>query len=151
MARTRGSSERFHQDGGVVLGKGGVPISARPNAGPLSHDMDQPAPLDRQGNPVSPAAAYLRQPMNISGHTVLRGPGAEPVPVAPTVTGYRANSKSWSRNLESHELAQLIDMLLLGAGDKRGFVVDVTPEQFATLRGDLRRHFMAVRDELNGE
>ena len=95
--------------------------------------------LDRQGVPISPSAAFLKSQPSISGHVVLKGPGAEPVPVPQPIIGYRADSKSWSRNMEAHELAQLVAMVL------GNFVVNITPEEYAKLSGDVRRHFMAVR------
>jgi hypothetical protein len=129
MSRTRGSSHRFHQDDGVVLGKGGVPLT--PAGAPA---------LDRQGNYVSPAAAALTAPRNIPGHVVLKGPGAEPVPMPGAITGYCASPQSWARDMDAWELAQMLNMLL-----PDGFVINVTADEHARMQGNLRRHFMAVR------
>jgi hypothetical protein len=152
MARTRGSSDRFHQDDGILLGKGGVPIPTRPVTSqmlpqPVAYEPGERVPLDRQGVPISPAAARLpSQVMSLSGSTVLRGPGAEPVPVASPVTGYRSDRKSWAGNMEPIELAKLIDLAFAGKGELGdGFVVEVTVEEFAKMDGNLRRHFMPVR------
>ena len=102
--------------------------------------------LDRQGNPISPAAAYLQRPQRLSGSTVLPGPGAEPVPPQPPVVGYRADPETWSRNMEAYELALLLDLALRGKGNLgKGLVVEVSEAEFAALPGDVRRHFMPVR------
>ena len=102
--------------------------------------------LDRQGNPISPSAAYLAKAPRLSGSTVLEGPGAEPVPPPAKIIGYRASPKSWSRDLDAWELAHLLNMALKQPkhlGD--GFIIEVTEDEFARLPGDLRRHFMPVR------
>lgn len=122
MAHTRGASHKFHQDDGVML--------------------------DRQGNPISPAATLLTNQRNIAGHEVLHGPGAEPVPEQMPITAYRADRNSWSQNMEAFELARLIDLAFNGGHKKDlvdGFVVTLTPDEYTRLDGNLRRHFMAVR------
>ena len=143
MARTRGVSARF-SDGGELLGKGGVPLNPQGDA-QLGHDPDQPIRLDKAGNYISPAAAYISAPRNLSGNVVLYGPGAEPLAQAPRIVAYRADRKSWAKNMEAHELALLLDMAFANPGDLGdGFVVQIATDQFATVPGDLRRHFLPV-------
>lgn len=102
--------------------------------------------LDSSGNWISPSAGALKKAPSISGHVTIQGPGAEPVPVLPPIVAYRACPKSWSRNMDAYELAILLDMALRGRGDLgKGFVVEVNHEEYAALKGDVRRHFMAVR------
>lgn len=103
--------------------------------------------LDRQGNPVSPSAAYLQRAPKLSGGTVLQGPGAEPVPELQPITGYRADAQSWARNMEAYDLCQLLDLWLRRQG--ASFTVDLTAAEHATLPGDVRRHFMPVRGASN--
>jgi len=100
--------------------------------------------LDRQGNPISPAAAHLQRTGRISGGTILEGPGVEPIVPQPAIVGYRASVRSWSRNMDAFELAMLFDLMMRKHG---GFRIDLTPEEFSTLPGDVRRHFLAVREE----
>lgn len=140
MARTRGASHEFHLDDGVLLGKDGTPIPT-----------GLPAALDRQGNYISPAAAHLVQPRNMPGHMVVQGPGTQASAPIPAIVGYRANAASWARNMEAWELARLLDMAFQN-GDSLddGLMVDVTPEQFNKMEGNLRRHFMPFR-EVPGE
>ena len=119
----------------MVLGKGGVPLAPTRT------------PLDRQGNFVSPAAVNLTNQRNLAGHVVLRGPGAEVPPVLGEIIGYRADAESWSKNMEAHELARLLDLAFRrdAEGLADGFVVRLTPTEYAALDGNLRRHFLAVR------
>jgi hypothetical protein len=131
MSRTRGASGSFDYSGdGEMLGKGGVPIiSGQP----------QRVVLDRQGNPISPAAYTMAAPRALSGSTVLHGPGAEPVPDPGKIVGYKADRTTFSKNMEAYDLVQLLE-LMLGA-----LSIRITPEVYATLNGNLRQHFMAVR------
>src|SRR5271165_1979645 len=151
MGRTRGSSTKFHQDDGVLLGKGGVPIPAgavTTQMTPAAYPDGMPIPLDRQGAPISPAVAKLAPVQRLSGNVVLQGPGAEPVASQPAITSYRADSKSWGRSMEAWELARLLDLAFRHPGDLGdGFVVNLTPDEYVRLDGNLRRHFMAVRSE----
>jgi hypothetical protein len=142
MSRTRGASATLHDDDGVMLDKFGKPMG--PSTGmPMPPLLER---LDRAGNPISPAAAVLQPVRALSGNRVLQGPGAEPVPVMPAIVGYRADKASWSKNMEAHELAQLLDLAFRNPGDLGdGFVVNLTPEEYGKLGGDVRRHFMAVR------
>lgn len=134
MSRTRGSSHRFHQDDGVLLGKGGEPIPV---------PMHQPVRLDRNGAPISPVVANMQMPIRrLSGHTVLQGPGAEAVPAPPPIVAYRADKASWNKNMQAYELAFLLDMVLKDMG---GLSVEVSQEVFNTMKGDFKQHFMPVR------
>lgn len=144
MSRTRGSSVRFMDDG-VLTGKGGEPLPVSPF---VSKANALPPSLDKHGNFVSPAAAHIDAPKRISGSTVFYGPGAEPVPVMPPIVGYRAEPKTWAKNMEAHELARLIDMLLRQPAPELGdgLVVNVSLEEWAKMDGNLRRHFMPVRE-----
>jgi hypothetical protein len=129
MAHTRGASRKFVPDDGVLLGKGGVP-------------------LDRNGNPVAPIMADGKRqaPPMLHGHTVLQGPGAEPPKETAPVVGYRADRKSWSKQMTGWELACLLDMALRKPGDlSEGFTIHLTLEEYAALPGDLRQHFVQVR------
>lgn len=131
-----------------MLGKGGVPMSptGAPNA-PPSFDPNAKVPLDRQGNYVSPAASTLHRPRNLAGNVVLRGPGAEPVAVQPQIVGYRSSAASWSRDMDAWELAKLLDLAFRNPGDLgAGFAVEVSVEEYGRMEGNLRRHFMAVRE-----
>jgi hypothetical protein len=131
MSRTRGASGNFDYSGdGEMLGKGGVPLAA----GPI-----QRVTLDRQGHAISPAAYQMAAPRALGGGTVLHGPGAEPVADPGRVVAYKADRTTFSRNMEAYELVGLLEMMLGKIN------VLVTPEEFATLNGDLRRHFKAVR------
>jgi hypothetical protein len=94
------------------------------------------AQLDRSGNYVSPAAGMLRRapPMN----------GGSPVAMdAPVITrrvrGYRADRETFGKAMTAWELARLLDMHMGGK-----FVLEMTPEAFDALPGDLRQHFMPV-------
>jgi hypothetical protein len=122
MARTRNSSRSFMDDGRVAL--------------------------DRQGNPISPAAFELqaRTPLSMDGAYVPRGPAPQPEPKPRAPVAYRADRSSWTRSMDAYTLACMIDMALKGdpaeLGD--GLVVTVTPEEFARLSGDMRLHFKAV-------
>ena len=131
MSRTRGASSRF-SDGGELLGKGGVPL-------PVPDHVR----LDRQGQAISPVVAHMQmQIKRLSGHTVLQGPGAEPVtPLAP-ITSHRCDRTTFSKNMQAYDLALLLDMVLKDMG---GFSVEVSEAVFSTLPGDLRQHFTAVR------
>ena len=145
MARTRNASANFN-DGGVLLGKGGVPISQIPGQPLTPQAYADRTPLDRQGNPISPQVANLRPVRSLGGGVVLHGPGAEPVPVAPPVVSYRADRSTWSRNMEAYDLAMLLDYAFSNPGTLgEGLVVEVSEAEFATMKGDLRRHFMPVR------
>ena len=137
MARTRGASHNFHQDDGVVLGKGGVPIDPTP------------ARIDRKtGQYVSPAAANLNPKMTMDGNTVLTGPGAMPVPAQQPIVGYRATAASISRNMDAWELWHLLDLAFRHTGEiGAGLAVELTLEEWLRLGGDLRRHFLPVRLE----
>ncbi len=153
MARTRGISHQFHQDDGVLLGKDGEPIPVNPNPAPV--------PLDRDGNYVSPAVALAEPPRSMSGHAValaepprsmsghavVRGPGAEPLAAPVETIAYRADARSWSRNMEAWELAHLLDLAFRHSPDEmvEGFAVVLPPDVFATLPPDVKRHFVAVR------
>lgn len=147
MSRTRGASQHLYDGNGVLTGKGGEPLPVSPFVSKANAIVPS---FDKQGNAISPAAttAYAHAPHRINGSTVFHGPGAEPVPPQPQIVGYRAEPKTWAKNMEAYELARLIDFLLkqpagmLGAG----LVVDVSVEQWAKMDGDLRRHFMAVRE-----
>lgn len=152
MARTRNASSTFHQDDGMVLGKDGQPIMVDGQpimVNPLAARPDavERAPLDRAGNYISPAAALQHPPRRLSGGTVLHGPGAEPVPPPLPLVGYRADPHSWSKNMEAWELAMLIDLWFrrppgeLGVG----FLIELTVEEYGHLEGNLRRHFLPVR------
>jgi len=133
MSRTRGASNKYYLGDGEVTGKGGeVLVATRP--API-----QPARLDRQGNYISPAASQIDAPRNIPANVSFRGPGAEPVPVAAPITGYRCDKNSLARSIEAWDLFQIIDLAM------GGLKVDVTPEQFQSLPGDVRRHFVSVR------
>jgi hypothetical protein len=144
MARTRGISERFHQDDGVLLGKNGQPLPVSPF---VAKPSSGPVPLDRQGHYVSPAAGSLVRPRNMSGSLVLNGPGAEPLAPPMAVVGYRCAPDTWARDMDAYEVANLIDMMLKHPGDLTdGLTMRITVEEFNRLGGDLRRHFMAVRE-----
>jgi len=147
MSRTRGVSQNLYDGGGVLTGKGGEPIPVSPFVSKANAITPS---FDKQGNPVSPAAtvAYQNAPRRIHGATVFHGPGAEPVPVQPRIVGYRAEPKTWSKNMEAYELARLIHMLLRAPPAKMGdgLIVDVSVEEWNHLDGDLRRHFMPVRE-----
>jgi hypothetical protein len=141
MARTRGASQ-FHQDEGVILGKGGVPIA------PTIQTFSPPrAPLDRQGHYISPAASALAAPLALNGETVVEGPGAEPPPSPQEITAYRATAETWARNMEAWELARLLDVAFRHSADDLadGFVITLSPAEYVRLDANLRRHFMAVR------
>ena len=148
MAHTRGVSRKFVPDDGVILGKGGVPLDPTGNAvsgGAPAYDGS--VQLDRDGNPVAPVAAGMKkQPVRMDGHAVVRGPGAERIPDPGVITGYRADSATWARGMDAWTLAKLLDLALRKPADLAdGFVVNLTPEEFATLPGDLRMQFVAVR------
>ena len=151
MGRTRGSSMGFHQDDGVLLGKGGVPIPSRAVTSdmvpkPVAYPDGMRVPLDRQGNPVAPVASQLTKVQRISGDTVFHGPGAEAVPAQLPIVGYRSDVKTWARSIDGWELGRLLDLAFRHPGDLgEGLVVNLTPEEYAALDGNLRRHFMAVR------
>jgi hypothetical protein len=99
--------------------------------------------LDRQGNAISPVVANMQMPIKrLSGHTVLHGPGAEPIPAPLPIVAYRADKHSFSRNMEAYDLALLIDVVLKDMG---GLSVNVTEAEFALLPGDVRQHFMPIR------
>ena len=141
MSRTRGASKTLHDDDGIVLGKGGVPLS--PHGGPPEHEGR--VPLDRQGNAVSPSAAYLAPVRKLSGDTVLRGPGAEPAAAPRRPVLYRSDRTSWSRLMDAFDLAQMLDLALRDPGKLgEGLVVEVTPEEHARLSGNMRLHFKPV-------
>jgi hypothetical protein len=138
MARTRGISAFFDLTEPELTGAGGVaiPIPAAPAAPPPIERVR----LDRQGNPISPVAKHLTMPKNLSGNTVLHGPGMElPKNYGETI-GYQADRKSIARDIDAWELAGLLE-LMVGK-----IVVRLDPDQYATLGGDLRRHFLAVRE-----
>lgn len=141
MARTRDASKAFHDDDGVVLGKGGVPLS------PIPLGYDGRVPLDKQGNAISPSAAHLAVVRKMSGDTVVRGPGAEPVPQARQPVAYRSDRTTWSRSMEAFDLAMLLDLALRDPGKLgEGLVVELTPEDYARLSGNMRLHFKPVFD-----
>lgn len=105
--------------------------------------------LDRTGHYVSPAAVFLQKTKNLSGHITLQGPGAEAVPEPLPTLCYRADPKSWSRNMDAYELACLIDMAFRHpekVGD--GLVMTLTEAEYLALNGDMRRHFVRVRGEV---
>lgn len=104
--------------------------------------------LDKQGQPISPSAAYLAKAPNLSGGTVLKGPGAEPAPPPPAYKTFRADRRSWSKNMEAYELALLLDLAFRHPGKLReGFIVDLEEPEYLALSGDVRRHFLGVRDD----
>lgn len=144
MSRTRGASKTLHDDDGIVLGKGGVPLSH--TSGPPEHEGR--VPLDRQGNPVSPSAAYLAPVRKLSGDTVIRGPGAEPAPARRMPVMYRSDRASWSRLMEAFDLAMLLDLALRDPGKLgEGLVIEVTPEEHARLSGNMKLHFKPVFEQ----
>ena len=100
--------------------------------------------LDKQGNPISPQAAFLQKTPNISGSTVLQGPGAEPVPVRGAIKKWRADPRSWARNMDAIELAHMWHVFLRKHG---GFVIELEEADYMALPADARRHFMGVRDD----
>lgn len=104
------------------------------------------AQLDRQGNPISPAAAHLNPPLRMNGNAVVHGPGAEPVAPDRLVAGYRCAPDTWARDMDAWELANLLHILLQHSGDLgEGFLIELKEDEFLRLNGNLRRHFMAVR------
>ncbi|MDE2100373.1 MAG: hypothetical protein KGL39_24185 [Patescibacteria group bacterium] len=137
MARTRGISQNFHQDDGIVLGKNGEPISPTP------------VRIDRKtGTFVSPSAAGLNPPLAMNGNTVLTGPGAMPVSPLLPVVGYRATGATISRDMDGWELWHLLDLAFKHPGELgAGLVIELTEAEWLKLSGDLRRHFMPVRLE----
>ena len=147
MSRTRGASQHLYGGDGVLTGKGGEPLPVSPFVSKANAIVPS---FDKQGNPISPAAtaAFANAPVRINGNTVFHGPGAELVPVPPKIVGYRAEPKTWSKNMEAYELARLIHMLLRAPPAKLGdgLIVDISVEDYSKLDGDLRRHFMAVRE-----
>lgn len=103
-------------------------------------------PLDRQGNPISPAIARLEKARSLSGNITLQGPGAQRQPPPLEVVGYQLDMRSITKNLEAYDLAVIIDAAFKHSADLlvNGLMVALTPAQFEELPGDARRHFTPV-------
>lgn len=127
MARTHGASNRFHQDDGVVLGKGGVPIPTTPIRGiPTMHPHGSPSPNVQHmddGEIVPPVVTA-------------------PVASAPVATTYvfECNKTTWQRNMDGFQAMHLLNAML---GNLLGseLSVTLTYEQVQSLPPDVRWHF----------
>lgn len=116
MARTRGIEDNY---AGVLTSRDGKPIPTGRDA-TMVHSMP-------------------------SSH-VVHGPGTQPVAPGGQIIGYRADRSTWSKNMEAHELATMLDLAFANpAALGGGFMFDISVEQWTALSGDVRRHFMAVR------
>jgi hypothetical protein len=104
---------------------------------------DNVVQLDKQGDPISPAAMYLPRPLKMSGGVTLKGPGAEPVPEPPAIAGFRCDMRTVARNMEAFDLFILLDAAFQHCPGLlvNGFIIELTLEQFQALPGDARRHF----------
>jgi hypothetical protein len=128
MARTHGAgSVRFHQDDGVVLGKGGVAIPTTPTRGvPTLHPHAQPIVLHMdEGEIVVP-----------------------PKPEAKAAVAYEwhCNSTTWGRNMDGYQALHLLNAILDGE-----LAVVLSDEQVRKLPSDLRWHFRRKTVEVKDE
>lgn len=125
MARTHAAGTvRFHQDDGVVLGKGGVPIPTTPTRG-------IPA-LYPHGQPVV-------QHMD-EGEIVAPPSKPEPVVSTPTAYEWRCDRTTWGRSLDGFQALHLLGAMmekLLGIE----LSVVLTDEEARKLPADTRWHF----------
>lgn len=104
------------------------------------------AALDRQGNPISPQAASLRRAPPMNASTVVQGPGQLPTSEPLPIRCYRSEPKTWTRNMEAWDLAMLIDLVLKHHDHiEEGLVVELSPDEYARLPGDVSRHFLPIR------
>lgn len=117
MARTHGATQnaqptsRFHQDDGVLLGKGGVPIPTSPIRGITA--------LNPHGAPVVAEAVAPVVAM----------------PVVPDEFVWVSDKTTWQRNMDGWVAMQILDAML------GGIAVTLTDEQARKLPSDCRWHF----------
>ena len=116
MARTHGASNRFHQDDGVVLGKGGVPIDpTSPIRGiPELHPHGQPGAILEAPAPVVETPEHP----------------------APVEFIYRCDKSTWGRNMDGWQALQLLNVIMGGE-----LVTEITEDEFSKLPSDVRWHF----------
>lgn len=121
MARTRGASQAFHRDDGELIDKEGKPLptgldqAAQHDATPKLIHMDD-------GEIVPPAP---------------KQPPAAPVSIS-AASSYHCDLGTCRRDLDAYEMLHLV-ALAFG-----GFSIDMTPEQFALQKADVRRHFKRI-------
>lgn len=114
MARTRGASTAFHQDDGEVLDKWGKTIPPTPVRG-----APTVVHMD-DGELVSPPAA------------------TDPVAAMPMAYEWLCDRTTWHRSMEAYEAMILMDLYT------GGLSVKLSPDDFARLSPDARRHFRRV-------
>lgn len=129
MARTHGASQRFHQDDGVVLGKGGAPIPTTPVRGV--------ATLNPHGAP-KPAPAV----QHMDDGEIVPPPGVDvPAAAEPAVSyAWVCDKTTWQRNMDGWQALQLLNVMLK---DMLGSELSatLTQEQMGRLPADTRWHF----------
>lgn len=127
MARTHNAgSLRFHQDDGVVLGKGGVPIPTTPTRGiPTLHPHAQPGAL-----------------MHMDDGQLVSPPPKPPVATTsePPQYEWRCDPTTWGRSLDGFQALHLVNAILKkNLGTELSVVL--TDDEARKLPADTRWHF----------
>lgn len=118
MARTHAAQPhpntggRFHQDDGILLGKGGEPLPTTPTRGVPT---------------LTPHVQHMDD-----GELIAPPKPPEPAPVQESV--YVCDKTTWQRNMDGYQALHLLDLML------GGLSVTLTPEQFAQVKPDIRWH-----------
>lgn len=128
MARTHGAGAvRFHQDDGVVLGKGGVPIPTTPTRGvPSLYPHGQPAAGVRhmdEGEIVPPPQRVVAA-----------------VSAAPVEYEWRCDRTTWGRSMDGFQALHLLNAMMQKLFGKELAVV-LTDDEARQLPADTRWHF----------
>lgn len=126
MARTHAAgSVRFHQDDGVVLGKGGVPIPTTPTRGvPTMYPHGQPAIRHMDDGEIIPSPKIE----------------SKPVSTAPTEYEWRCDRTTWGRSMDGFQVMHLLNAMMQEMFGKELAVI-LTDEQARKLPSDTRWHF----------
>lgn len=114
---TNNSTSRFHQDNGVVTGKGGVPLPTSPLRGVTA--------LNPHGSGV----------VHVDDGEII-----EPAPKVEAVYEWVCDKTTWQRNMDGWQALHLLNAMLSSMlGSELGAVL--TQEQVQKLPPDVRWHF----------
>jgi hypothetical protein len=129
VARTHGAGtlKPEYGDGGVVLGKGGVPIPTTPTRGIPT--------LNPHGQPTGPALVQPEGGVIHMDDGELVPPPPKPVPVEYV---YRCDRTTWQRNMDGYQALHLLSVML------GPLSATLTHEEIMRLPADVRWHFRKV-------